>query len=145
MALRPDVDETDGTYGPPDEPTGPFDRGTIRRCATAVDDLEHELLAGTCPVVGLRVTDEFLHAPGGLITADGPGVEGHAVVVAGVADYPGPADLPGVPAGSRLICVRNSWGTSWGVGGNALITQEAFEMIVVAAVAVEPLPVGDPA
>ena len=137
---RQDLDESDPAYSPPPEASGPFARASVRRCSTRIDQLEHELLDGSCPVVGLRVTDKFLRASGGLITVDGPGTDGHAVVITGLADYVGPDDLPGVAIGSRLVCVRNSWGPTWGVGGDALMTQAAVDLTAIAALVLEPLP-----
>ena len=137
---RQDLNEFDPAYGPPPEACGPFVKASVRRCPTHIDRLERELLDGNCPVVGLRVTDEFLRASGGLITADGPGTDGHAVVITGLADYVGLDDLPGVARGSRLVCVRNSWGPTWGVGGDALMTQTAFDLAAIAGLVLEPLP-----
>jgi hypothetical protein len=74
-----------------------------------LDSVCWELACGHPVVVGVRVTDQW-DAPGEVLPApDGDAVGGHAVCLVGYQ-----CDAHGVQ-----LRVRNSWGISWGAGGEA--------------------------
>ena len=135
-AYLEDLVEDPATYCVPDAVRGPFQRGSVRVCGSDFDSIEVELEAGRCPVVALRVTDAFLAAAGGIVLEDGAGQDGHAVVAVGAARYSGASSV--VRDGTRFICVRNSWGQSWGASGHALISEDAALACVIGAFAVVP-------
>lgn len=133
----PGINDAGASYQAPTI-TGTCHHASVRALPLTVDSIETELRAGRCPVIGLRVTDAFLMAAGGVISEDGPGVDGHAVTAVGVARYADTAPLAGVDPGTRLVCVRNSWGPTWGVDGYALMTEDAIGTSGIVAFAVEP-------
>lgn len=131
-------DDSDPGYMPPSTVIGPFSRAALRLSQTDVDMLSADLSSGCLPVIALRVTDAFLVAAGGVVREDGPGSDGHAVAAVGIAQYAGAQSVGGVLPGERLVCVRNSWGRSWGVDGHALMTEAALQKCVVGALVVDP-------
>jgi C1A family cysteine protease len=98
--------------------------------------LAAELNAGLIPVAAVRVTPSFLHALGGVVDGSHRGSDGHAVGVVGVAQFEQP--LGNLQAGELAVCVRNSWGTTWGRNGYALITETAWSACVMYALVVQP-------
>lgn len=97
--------------------------------SSLIQQLENDRL----PVIGLQTTPGFMNLGSGVLTEPGPHIEGHAVVVVGAAVYQGP-DLGVVRPGEQLMCVQNSWGLSWGVGGYGLIGPRAWDdMVLIAA------------
>jgi len=131
-----DLDETAATYMPPSSITGPFRRSLIRIVDESPDGLIKELSEDRLPIAGIRVTQALLTAPGGMVDGSDAGTDGHAVAVVGVAETVVP--LASIPTGARLICVRNSWGPTWGTKGYALVTETAWAACVVFAVVLEP-------
>jgi hypothetical protein len=115
---------------------GPFRKSHVRIIDESPDGLIKELSGDRLPVAGLRVTQALLTAPGGMVDGSDTGTDGHAVAVVGVAETVAPLDS--IPSGARLICVRNSWGPSWGTRGYALVTETAWAACVVFAVVLEP-------
>ncbi|NMO04518.1 hypothetical protein HH308_25185 [Gordonia sp. TBRC 11910] len=97
------------------------------------DSLIRQLNDDHVPVIGLRVTPGFMNLNGGILTEPGPPTDGHAVLLVGAARYTGP-DLGVVEPGDQLMCIQNSWGTSWGANGYALIGPRAWDdMVFVSA------------
>jgi hypothetical protein len=130
------LDEAASTYIPPSSITGPFRKSLIRIIDESPDGLIKELSGDRLPVAALRVTQALLTAPGGMVDGSDTGTDGHAVAVVGVAETIGP--LASIPSGTRLICVRNSWGPTWGTQGYALVTETAWAACVVFAIVLEP-------
>lgn len=131
------TDETAATYSPPGSVTGPYYAATTRTIGTDHGTLADHLAAGYLPIVGLRVTNAFLHAPGGIVHTSDTGSDGHAVTVTGVAEML--RSVGPIAAGTYLICVRNSWGISWGAAGCALITGSAWNASAFLALVLDPL------
>jgi hypothetical protein len=126
-------DETLPTYVPPRSVVGPFVHGALRVRGSTIPALQAQLEAGRWPVLVLRVTNALLSAVGGIVGPDGPGVHKHAVLAVGVAQYTGVSAMGPVQPQERLLCVRNSWGTSWGTDGYALVTETALDQCRVGA------------
>ena len=61
-------------------------------------------------VLGINWYDSMYSAPGGKVTVSGTRVGGHCILARGVS------------LSSQTILLRNSWGTDWGVGGDARIS-----------------------
>jgi Papain family cysteine protease len=133
----PGINDSDPGYGPPTSASGPFHIAAIRLVDVALDSLTTELTNGRLPVAGLRVTPAFLAARGGIIHGSETGTDGHAVTVVGVAEIT--LALGSLPAGERLLCVRNSWGPSWGRAGFALVTETAWAACSVLALVLDSL------
>ena len=119
-------DEQDATYAPPTTVVGPFSRASLQAAAIDVDFIAAQLLAARLPIVCLRVTDSFIAARGGVVELDGPGQTGHATVAVGVALFTGIQPMGVIQPGERLVCLRNSWGNTWGVDGHCLISEPAL-------------------
>lgn len=130
-------DDTHPGYKPPSSVVGPFSRAGIRLSLVDIDELTLELGDGHLPVLAIRVTDAFLVARGGFVRDDGSGSDGHAVTAVGIAEYVGTASRDGVGPGTRLVCIRNSWGQAWGMGGYALMTEGALTACAIGAVVVD--------
>jgi hypothetical protein len=85
--------------------------------AAAVSDISNLLKNGTCVVLGVRLTSEFLDKilpPPYVISTSTRGVGGHAVLAVGTGHS--------VSAGNMLL-IRNSWGTRWGMKGHAWLSE----------------------
>jgi hypothetical protein len=132
-------DDADPAYAPPSMLTGPFCKAVVRLSRVDVDTLIADLGSDRLPVVALRVTDALLAARGGVVGEDGPGSDGHAVAVVGVAQYLGTKDLGSVRPNDRLVCVRNSWGSGWGVDGYALMTEAALTACALGSFVIDPV------
>lgn len=133
------IDEKAPGYAPPSTVVGPFWRANLRRISTGPSDLASELNAGRFPVAAIRVTRAFVKAEKGVVHGSDPGTDGHAVTIVGVAELT--RNLGSLSVGERLICARNSWGTSWGTGGLALISETAWHACVMLAFVLEgPVP-----
>lgn len=126
------------SYCPPITASGPFELATIRLVTLEIDELEKELKKGGAPVLGLRITDSFLQNQGSIIHKKDPGSDGHAVSLVGIAEAM--IDVGVIAAGTRMLCLRNSWGVTWGAGGFALMTEDAWKACGVAAFVLEASP-----
>jgi hypothetical protein len=123
----PTADETNPPT-PPHAAMGPFVKAQLKSCSPDPATVLAELRAGYLPVVGLLINLSFARAPHGIVLDDGPGVNGHAVTVVGAAEYEG-APFPNLDPGDLLLCLRNSWGQSWGINGQALIGPKAWRAL----------------
>ncbi|HKS48832.1 MAG TPA: C1 family peptidase [Amycolatopsis sp.] len=132
----PSVDETAATYHPPRTVCGPFSTADARSVTHDPLSLAAQLNSGHLPIAALRITPAFLTARGGIIHDNHRGTDGHAVTVVGIARSEQPVGT--VPAGELVVCVRNSWGPTWGRNGYALITETAWSACVMYAVMVRP-------
>ncbi|MQY27235.1 C1 family peptidase [Nocardia aurantia] len=126
----------DGHYQPPDTVTGPFHHAVPRAITRDPKRLVKQLDDGLLPVAVLRVTATFLKPAGGVVDGTDIGSGGHAVTVVAVAQLN--SDVGTVPAGHHLVCVRNSWGPTWGQQGHALITERAWNACAQYAFVIEP-------
>lgn len=86
-------------------------------------------------VIGVEWRDGMYEAPDGVLTATGPVVGGHCILVTGYTKrhrkLRGPA--------YRL---RNSWGNDWGLNGSAYIAPDGLEAILFGAGGEAAVPVG---
>ncbi|MPV35976.1 C1 family peptidase [Georgenia subflava] len=126
-----------GTEGPPaglDEP--PWRRARLKNVPLHHDGIENLLedeLARSRPVVLIvEVTDEF-HVPGddGIVAI--PDVRAtaggyHAVTCVGAASH---------PVQGRLLLIKNSWGTVWGLGGYCWLPMEYLIGFAVQAATID--------
>lgn len=135
-AYDPDIDEDSPSYHPPSTVVGPFSNATVRLVDPDVDSLMVELTDELLPVAALRVSEIFLQAPGGIVSGGGSGTDGHMVTVVGIAQAS--VDTSALTAGTRLVCVRNSWGPTWGIDGHALVSEEDWLAMVDGALVLEP-------
>lgn len=128
------VDETVMSPIPPGPLSDPFHRADlVVDFGPQRDTLARHLEGGRLPVIGLETTPAFMRLQTGVLTEPGRHLDGHAVLLVGVATYRGP-DLGFIRPGDHLMCVQNSWGTSWGVGGYGLIGPRAWDdMVLVSA------------
>jgi len=129
------IDDTAVTYQPPSTVTGPFSTADTRSVKHDPHSLAAQLNAGLTPVAAVRVTPAFLRAPGGVVHGNHRGSDGHAVTVVGVARIEQP--LGNLPVGELAVCVRNSWGATWGHNGYALITETAWSACVIYALIIQ--------
>jgi C1A family cysteine protease len=132
------VDEFGNAYSPPASVVGPYAR------AKASDDMDLDgmvaaMVSGEWPVLCLNLPPEFFTSPGGLVLSRAPGIARHAVLGVGAAIYEGPLDLPGLRPGDRLICLRNSWGESWGRSGYALMSEAVLNVALESAFTIQPI------
>jgi hypothetical protein len=132
----PTIDDTAATYQPPCTVTGPFSTADTQLVSHDPHDLAAELHAGLIPVAAVRVTPAFLRAVGGVVHGTDRGSDGHAVAVVGIARIEQP--VGNLSVGELLVCVRNSWGATWGRNGYALITETAWSASVMYALTVQP-------
>jgi len=73
-------------------------------------EVEQLIRDARVPVLGITLTNDFLKpTPPWRISSDGPLRGRHAVVGVGI----------GIHRGSRIILIRNSWGTDWAENGYA--------------------------
>lgn len=106
-----------------------FEIKTYSRLTTGAD-FRNCIVAGFPFVIGFSVYESFEGpdvAASGLVpmpTAADSMVGGHAVLVIGYDDS---LQLPGVLHGLKVYLVRNSWGPSWGLGGNFYIPAAYLE------------------
>lgn len=131
----PSIDDTAASYQPPSTVTGPFSTADTRSVNHDPNSLAAEINAGSIPIAAVRVTPTFLRAPGGVVYGQHRGSDGHAVTVVGVARIE--QQLGNLPAGELVVCVRNSWGATWGRNGYALITETAWSACVMYALVVQ--------
>lgn len=126
--------------GTEDPPAGvvspPWQRAQLRAIPLkqdGVEDLIEEELAQSRPVIlVVEVTDEFYvpDSAGIVQVPDLRTVAGgyHAVVCVGAASH---------PALGRLLLIKNSWGTAWGLGGYCWLPVEYLIAFAVQAAAVD--------
>lgn len=131
------TDDTDAGYGPPAQVVGPFARRSTAGQPQDFENLLGSLRNGRWPVLGLRVTDAFAASGAGIVLPDGTGRAGHAVLLVGAARVTSDALAPHLATGDRLLCVRNSWGNSWGQDGHKLITETAITQTLITAFVLE--------
>ena len=86
------------------------------RWAFSVDDVILALLRTGPVVLGTEWRDGMYEAPGGVLTPSGRVVGGHCYTAVGY--HSRAKELDGQPG----VYVQNSWGTSWGNGGTAVIS-----------------------
>ena len=132
----PTADESDPSYQPPITVTGPYHTANLRNGPQDPVDLATELMAGHLAVAVLRVTPQFLNPTGGIIHGTHGGTDGHAVTVVGVARTTravGP-----LPKDEHLLCLRNSWGASWGIDGHALLADATWRACGLRTAIVDP-------
>lgn len=130
------ADEALAPPAPPPAMAGPFEKARLKACPPDPMTVLSELHAGYLPVVGLLVSVAFGQARGGLILETGPGVNGHAVTVVAAAEYIKPS-IPHLDQGDLLLCVRNSWGPTWGIDGLALIGPNAWGALITNALVLD--------
>lgn len=128
------VDEDVTSPIPPSPLAEPFHRADLQvEPHPQPEDLIRRLEGGRLPVIGLLTTPGFMRLHAGVLTEPGPHLERHAVVLVGTAQYRGP-DLVVIKHDDHLMCVQNSWGTTWGAGGLGLIGPRAWsDMVLVSA------------
>lgn len=131
------TDDAGTSYAPPTQVVGPFARRNVATQVLDFDDLVKALRNGRWPILGLRVTNAFAAAGAGIVLPDGPGRAGHAVLLVGAARVVGDALNPHLSAGDHLLCVRNSWGGSWGNAGHKLIAETAIAQTLITALVLE--------
>lgn len=135
------TNELEAAYAPPPEVVGPFAQRDSADQPLDFDDLVSALQAGRWPILGIRVTDAFAAAGAGIVLPDGTGRGGHAVLLVGAARVTGNGLEPHLAAGDRLLCVRNSWGSGWGLDGHKLITETALSQAFITAFTLDADPV----
>lgn len=130
----PTIDEQVHQPTPPETLPGPFHHADLVIDTTPTrESLIRQLSDAHAPVIGLNTTPGFMGLTGGVLTEPGPHTGGHAVLLVGAARYIGP-DRGIVKPDDQLMCVQNSWGTTWGVNGYGLIGPRAWDdMVFVAA------------
>jgi hypothetical protein len=73
-------------------------------------EVERAIRAGGVPVLGISLPEPFFVPLDPWVIVSGGAIRGlHAVAGVGVGHH----------RGSRVILIRNSWGTEWGAGGYA--------------------------
>jgi C1A family cysteine protease len=97
------------------------------------------LQSNRLPIVALRITDAFLEANGGVVERDGVGQDGHAIVAVGAAQLLSSEQVGTIQPGERLLCLRNSWGTNWGVNGHCLISEGALRECGLGIIGLQPI------
>jgi C1A family cysteine protease len=118
-------DRTDSSAPPePPEHTTPGDdswsRGQLDQEVFELERVKTVLRSGEVVVLGLLLTSGFFRPDDGRIPVprvDDPLWGGHAVLVAGYRDQ------------DASLVVRNSWGSSWGDDGYALLPYEYFRQL----------------
>lgn len=131
------TDEDDAGYAPPPQVVGPFTHRNAADQPLDFDELVTSLEDGRWPILGLRVTNAFTAAGSGIVLPDGPGRAGHAVLLVGAARVATDALRPHLAEGDRLLCIRNSWGGTWGLDGHKLITETAIAQTLITAFVLE--------
>lgn len=88
----------------------------IDYAATAKTIASH-VQAGAPVILAVRLNSAFYKVgkPDFIVSPNGPGVAGHAVVVAGLGKD---------STNNELFLIRNSWGTDWGLSGHAWLPSE---------------------
>jgi len=83
---------------------------TEYRWAFGLDDLIMAVGYKGPAVLGIPWYDSMYEAPGGKVTVAGNQVGGHCILARGVS------------LSTKTVLLRNSWGSDWGVGGDARIS-----------------------
>lgn len=85
----------------------------------SLTDLIHGVCTRTCAVIGIPWYDSMFEPDeNGILPEPSGGSGGHCVLVRGVA------------LKRRWVRIRNSWGPSWGLGGDARIRFEHMERLI---------------
>jgi hypothetical protein len=132
-------DERSPAYSPSSSVIGPFRKADADIGVLDVSSIISILQSNRLPIVALRITDAFLGAKGGVVERDGAGQDGHAVVAVGAAHLIGTEQVGTVKPGERLICLRNSWGTNWGVNGHCLMPETAIRECGLGIIGLQPI------
>jgi hypothetical protein len=123
-------DETDPGYGPSSDacadaatrrlPLGQPVLPTYDSVRAAVDRV-----AGPFVLIGVEIHDGWwsVGADGLIDHRPGPGLGGHALVVAGYREV----------AGNHHLLIRNSWGDAWGKAGYAFLSAADFDEHAISA------------
>ena len=121
---------------PPADLAGPFRKSGLQTLSGTVESIFDRVANRQAVILGIRVTDEFLGCRSGFVGGSSAGSGGHAVVAVGAARYRGvPTDE--LSTGDRVLCVRNSWGDTWGVEGYALVSESAIDACLIVAAVIE--------
>jgi hypothetical protein len=125
----------DSQAAPPAHMAGPFAKAGFD-ISTSIDTsyLTAQLQSGALPIVGLATTRRFMVLKGAILTEPATHLSRHAVLLVGAARYAGPS-VGSLAEGDILMCIQNSWGLTWGVGGYGLIGSQAWDdMAIVSAI-----------
>ncbi len=86
-----------------------------RTCQASIVKLYQVLRRGCVPVLGISLPKPFLDpVEPWVLTGEGQCLGMHAVVAVGIGSY----------EGQGCFLVRNSWGTGWGIGGHAWLSED---------------------
>jgi len=115
-------------YDPPCTPTPDWHKSGLERTSPELTSVRGQIDAGRPVVLGLTVFDTlFIPTPAGRIDAPATGSPGrgrHAVLAVG--------------HGADALLIRNSWGSTWAIGGYGWLTNEYAERHIREAWAIQP-------